>query len=320
MVSILDKFKGALLGCAVGDALGMPVEGMDARTITERYGRVTDFIDERFGRGRLTDDTQMTITLAQSIIEIGKYQRAHAAFKFARWIEASDAGIKEARGIGAASMAATRSLAKGADPSTSGVDSAGCGAAMRAGPIGLRYFCDPRALYDAAADQATITHTDARAIAGSIAVAMAVAQCINDDKDLDRAQFVLRLADSVSLVSPLMSARIAGLADLLDASPEEGFSYTGNGGVATETVPAALFAFLRSPCDLEETLLTAVNAGGDTDSIGAIAGVVSGSFNGVSAIPQRWSGSVEGGRYVQGLAYRLFTLTPACKAAARPLV
>lgn len=319
-MEVLEKFKGALLGCAVGDALGMPVEGMDAPAIREKYGRVTEFIDERFGAGRLTDDTQMTVTLAQSIIEIGKYDRGHAAFKFARWIEASDAGIKDARGVGQASITASRRLADGVRPSESGIDSGGCGAAMRAAPIGLRYFHDRTRLYDSAVDQARITHTDPVAVAGSAAIAFAVAAGIGDEGEVERARLSEDISRFVLRLSPVMADKISGLADYLDASPEEGFAYTGTGGLAIETVPAALFAFLRSPYDFEETVLTAVNAGGDTDSLGAMAGAVSGSFNGIASIPDRWAGSVEGSAYLEGIAYRLFTLTPANKPKARPLV
>jgi len=320
MVSTLDKFKGTLVGCAAGDALGMPLEGMDAGDIREKHGRVTDFLDERFGAGRVTDDTQMTITLAQSIIEIGKYDKGHAAFKFGRWIGASDRGVKEARGAGMASATASRKIEEGESPDTSGVDSAGCGAAMRASPIGLRYFNDVPALQAAAVSQALITHTDPRAVAGSIAIAFAVSQGILDDGRLDRAKLVAHAADLTAETSRQMSAKIKGLADYLDASPAEGFAYTGTGAIATETVPGALFAFLRSPYDLEETVVTAVNAGGDTDSLGAMGGAIAGSFNGLAAIPERWRDRVEGGTYVQGIAFRLFTLTPAAKPKARPLV
>ncbi len=97
---ILDRFKGTLVGCAVGDALGAPVEGMPSTVIAEIYGRVTDFLDERFGAGRVTDDTQMTVSLAQSFIEIGRFDLEHAAFKLGRWMQFSDRGVKEARGPG----------------------------------------------------------------------------------------------------------------------------------------------------------------------------------------------------------------------------
>jgi len=318
-ISIEDKFTGAILGCAVGDALGAPVEGMSAGAISEKYGKVTDFLDERFGAGRITDDTQMTVCLAQSILELGKFNAEHAASRFALWIDNSDNGIKEARGVGMACATACRRLRDGAGVEESGVDSAGCGAAMRSAPIGLRYYHDPRIMRGTSIAQALITHTNPEAVAGAAAVAFAVGLGINDDKDLDPKLFLESIRKHVARIDGKMSAKIAGLSDYLDADPEEGFSYTGNGGYVMETVPAALFAFLKSPYHLEETVVRAVNAGGDTDSIGAIAGAVSGSFNGIGGIPERWKEGVEGRDYLQSLGFRLYTLTPDARLKRKPL-
>ncbi len=320
MASALDKFKGSLVGCAVGDALGMPVRGMDARSIDEAHGDLDGFADGRLGAGRITAVTRITVVLTQALLEAGRYKRAHVAMKFGRWIEASDTGGKEAGDACAATVEAARRLAGGADPSESGVDSDGCGAATRAAPVGLRYFHDPAGLQDAAADQARLTHTDPGTVAGSVAVAMFVAAGISDDGELDREGLLQGAAAAVRKLSPEFSARLTGLSGYLDAAPEEGFAYTGCGSAVTEAVPAALFAFLRAPYDFEECVLSAVNAGGDATSTGAIAGAVSGSFNGESSIPERFSGRVEGGSYISGLAYRLFTLTPACTATNRPVL
>lgn len=316
----LDKFKGTLLGCAVGDALGAPLEGMSREAIADMYGEVTDYLDARYGKGRITDDTQMTIALAQSIIEIGRFEVTHTAFKFARWIEASDTGVKEARGVGMACGVACRRLATGLSPAECAVESAGCGSAMRASPVGLRYYSDPAGLFEASVEQSRITHNHPEAAAGSAAVAMAVALGVRDRGNLDRAGFIHELAGFVERADRGMSAKIAGLVDCLDASPEEGFAYTGTGGHVMQTVPAALFAFIRTPYDFRSTVITAVNNGGDTDSIGAIAGAVSGAFNGEQAIPEGLREGVEGADYLRSLAFRLHTLTPAGKPGRRPLV
>ena len=317
---VLDKFKGTLLGCAVGDALGAPVEGLPPEVIRERYGLVTDFIDERFSAGMVTDDTQMTVTLAQAVIEMGRFIKKHAAFKFGRWMENSDKGVKEARGAGMASATACRMLYQGVSPEESGVDSAGCGAAMRVSPLGLCYHHDLETLKKASVEQAVITHTDPEAAAGAAAIAFAVARGITQEDELDRPVFIQQTADFVSPVNEKMADRIRGLSDYLGAGPEDGFAYTGNGGYVMETVPGALLAFLLSPYDFEKTVVAAVNAGGDADSLGAMAGAVSGAFNGASGIPERWKAGVEGKEYIEILATRLYTLTPAGKPGARPFI
>jgi ADP-ribosyl-[dinitrogen reductase] hydrolase len=318
--SILDKFKGTLLGCAVGDALGAPVEGMPPEAIRQKHGTVTDFIDERFGAGMVTDDTQMTITLAQAILEMGSFIKGHAALKFGRWMQNSDEGVKEARGVGMATAEACRKLYQGVSPEESGVDSAGCGAAMRVSPLGLRYFHDLETLRRTAVEQSRITHTDPEAAAGAVAIAFAVARGITEENELDRLSFIQQTADFVSPVNEGMADRIRGLRDYMEVSPSDGFAYTGNGGYIMETVPGALLSFLLSPYDFERTVVTAVNAGGDTDSLGAMAGVVSGAFNGASRIPERWRERVEGKEYIELLAVRLCSLTPAGKPAGRPFI
>ena len=78
-----------------------------------------------------------------------------------------------------------------------------------------------------------------------------------------------------------------------------------------EAVPGALFAFLRSPDNVEESVVTAASAGGDSSSLGAIAGAVSGAWVGLSAIPDHLKGPVEGRDYIESVAFRLYTLTPA---------
>jgi ADP-ribosylglycohydrolase len=317
--SARDRFKGSLLGCAIGDALGAPVEGMDPAAICEEYGRVTGFLDAGYGPGGLTDYTLMTVVLAQSMLEAGRFVKEHTALKFARWIELSLMGAKEGRGGDIACRTACKRLYEGASADESGINSPGCGAAARVAPIGLFYCKDRRALNRAAVEQALLTHTDPGAIAGSVAIATAVAAGISDEGHIDRASFAAKTGSAVSEIDLEMAAKISGLADYLDASPGEGFAFTGTGSVAGQSVPAALFAFLHSPYDLEKTVTEAVNAGGEADSIASMAGSISGSFNGAGAIPRSWRDGLEGGDYVESIAYRLYTLSPVFRPEPRPL-
>jgi len=320
LIPAVEKFKGTLLGCACGDALGAPIEGMPQMLIRKRYGVVKDFLDERFGTGKITDDTQMTVCLAQSIIEFGRFERDHAAYRFAVWMENSDKKIKEARGVGMACATACRRLYKGESPDKSGVDSAGCGAAMRASPIGLRYFNDPEMLKKTSIEQALITHKNSKAVAGAVAVAYSVALGIKDFGNLDKEWFIDEISKITSDIDSEFSRKIRGLSKCLDSPIEEGFAYTGNGGYVMETVPGALLSFLYKPYDLEEAIINSVNAGGDTDSLGAITGAISGAFNGIEKIPDRWKENVEGRSYIEGLAEKLYTLSPAYQHKTRTLI
>ena len=308
---LLDKFKGALVGCAVGDALGAPVEGLPPEEIALEYGRVTTFLDGRFGAGRVTSNTQMAIALSQSILEMGRCDREHVGRVFGRWMKASDDGVKEARGIGVACATASRNLYEGTSPYESGVPSAGCGAATRTAPVGLRYYHQPDVLVRAATEQALLTHTDPAAAGGAVAVALAVSLGIRVEGVGDRSSFIEEIAGFVRNIDPGLAGKIACLTDFLEASPEDGFDFFGNSGYVMEAVPGALFAFLRSPDNFEESVVTAASAGGDSSSLGAIAGAVSGAWVGLSAIPDHLKGPVEGRDYIESVAFRLYTLTPA---------
>jgi len=308
---LLDRFKGALVGCAVGDALGAPVEGLPPEEIALEYGRVTTYQDGRFGAGRLTSNTQMAIALSQSILEMGRCDREHMGRVFGRWMKASDDGVKEARGIGVACATASRRLYEGTSPDESGVPSAGCGAATRAAPVGLRYYHQPGTLKRAATEQAWLTHTDPAAVAGAVAVALAVSMGIRVEGVGDRSSFIEEIAVFVESIDPGLAGKIACLTDFLEANPEDGFDFFGNSGYVMETVPGALFAFLRSPDNFEESVVTAASAGGDSSSLGAIAGAVSGAWVGLSAIPDHLKEPLEGREYIESVASHLYTLTPA---------
>ncbi len=83
-VLTLDKISGAILGTFTGDALGMPVEGWSSREISERYGEITEILPGRLRAGSYTDDTEMMIGIAESLLECGAFNAQHMAFTFCR--------------------------------------------------------------------------------------------------------------------------------------------------------------------------------------------------------------------------------------------
>lgn len=307
--SLLDKFKGTLLGCAIGDALGAPLEGLSSDEISKKLGAIDDFIDGDFLAGSISDDTQMTVVIAQSIIEYGRFDPPHTADKLALWMKGSDEGIKEARNPDATCAEVLRKIYGGFDPLESGIRSRSAAAASRASPIGLRYFDQRAKLERASVSQAMITHTDPCAIAGSMAVALAVAIGIEDEGNLDNEKFADEVSSFVEETSSEMAHKIKKLEGLL--SSNEIFECSGHTNDSLDAIPAAICAFLANPYDFSKTVLSAVNSSGATASIASIAGAISGSFNGASGINQNWIERLEGRRYIESLGFRLFTLTSA---------
>ncbi len=291
----------------MGDALGAPLEGMSRTEIRLRYGgEVREFLPERFGPGAFTDDTQMTIALAEALVASGKFDLDDVAHAFGEWMRLHDEGIREARGYDWATAIACRRLYRGVPRPCSAVDSAGCEAASRAAPIGL-FLSNPLAIRDAAVLQGMLTHSDPRALAGAAAVALAVAYALGAFS-FDPLDFLRETALLVEDVEPGMAAKISSLEGYVGAPLEKGLRYTGTGASAMEAVPAALLILAKIPHCPEVAIVSAVNAGGETDSIGAMVGTISGALKGAGSLPERWLAFLEARNHLEYLAETIFQM------------
>lgn len=302
-----SRFTGCLLGSAVGDALGMPLEGMRATSIRDRVGRVRDFLDapwRMLKAGQWTDDTKMMLCHARSIVRKGRVDAPDTAREFLAWFKSGDW-----RGIGGSTYEAMQRLLAGVPPEESGASgemAAGNGVAMRIAPVGLADCLDLERLREDARAVAVITHNNPEAVAGGQAVAFAVARAARGD--LDPATL---LEETVRFIGPCALAerlRLAGRFLTEEMGPEEALARLGTSGYVVETVASAFFCFLRSPRDFEETVSRAVEGGLDTDTTGAVAGAISGAFNGLEGIPGRWREGVEAAAEITALARKIFSL------------
>jgi len=303
----LARFQGSLLGLAIGDALGMPVEGARASVIRDRVGRVRDFMDAPWrllSAGQWTDDTKMMMCHARSIVGMSGFDIEDTAREFVAWFESNDW-----RGIGGATYESIQRLREGVSPLQSGMKgemAAGNGAAMRIAPLGLLDCRDLERLRDDARLAAAITHDNPEAIAGSQAVAYAVARAARGDLEPQSL-----IADATGFIAPCKTAenlRLAARFIEAEMEVEEALVRLGTGGYVVETVASAFFCFLRTPHDFEETVMCAVGGGLDADTTGAVAGAISGAYNGLDAIPVRWRENVEAAEEITGLAARIFNL------------
>lgn len=299
-----SHFSGCLLGLAVGDALGMPLEGMRATTIRNRLGRVRDFLDapwRMLRAGQWTDDTKMMLCQARSIVEQGRVDAEDTARKFVAWFESGDW-----RGIGGSTYESIQRLRAGVHPEESGSRgemAAGNGAAMRIAPVGLVDCLDLEKLREDVRKVSVITHANPEAVAGAQAVAYAVARAARSD--LDPSSLI---TDTVAFIGPCaVSERLllAGRFLAQGMEPAEALARLGTSGYVVETVASAFFCFLRSPGDFEKTVTRAVEGGLDADTTGAVAGAVSGAFNGLEGIPRRWREGVEAAKEIISLAERI---------------
>jgi ADP-ribosylglycohydrolase len=296
-----ERFRGCLVGQALGDALGFVVEGQPP-SFCRRYVEESLAGDQVRGLGRspfplgqYSDDTQLARELMQSYAERGRFDPEDYAGRIA-------AIFSEGRivGRGRTTEEAAERLARGVPCDEAGTPppSAGNGSAMRAGPIGLFFYDDLDGLARAACEQGIITHRDTRCSAGAIAIAGAVALALREEA-VDRLDFLGRLSELTVRVEAPFAEALMSLSGWIGLPPEEaavrilrlgleGDSDEVWGGISPFIVPSvlwSLYSFLRSPEDYRQTIRTAIAVGGDVDTTAAMAGAISGAHLGLAAIP-----------------------------------
>ncbi len=303
--SVEDRFQACLLGLAIGDALGMPFEGLPSRMVGPVLDRVRGFHESAhrgLGAGQWTDDTQMSLCLTRSLIRRGQADPEDIAQEYLMWFQSGDA-----RGIGAVTWKALTRLHDGVDWRESGGEeeyNAGNGTAMRAAPLGLLYHEDLEGLRAACALDAQITHKNREAVAGSRAVAFLVARLVagaSPGKNLlqEMIQYVegSQVADNLGRTRELLAR---------GANPTEASEVLGVGGYVVETVARSAFCFFHAPDDFERAVSAAVRAGGDADTAAAITGAWGGVRVGLMGIPADWKKEVEGQEAIADLARGLY--------------
>jgi len=271
-----DRFEGCLLGLALGDALGAPHEGGPVEKLSWR-------VLGRTGRGemRWTDDTQMALDIAESIAVHGRIVPDDLALRFAesyRWD----------RGYGAGAARLLKAIARGADwreanRSVFPDGSFGNGGAMRVPVVGLLGVRDPDRVADDARASAEVTHAHPRGQEGAVVVAAATAAAAGDADPLARA------AEEAS--SPECRARLETAAAWRDAGaapdPHEVVARLGHGIAAAESCATAVYIAVRFlDATFDELMGFVIACGGDTDTIGAMAGGIWGARRGAAALPE----------------------------------
>jgi ADP-ribosylglycohydrolase len=284
----------------LGDALGFVVEARPfevARRYVDQYlraGRAGDLAHPEFEFGQYSDDTQLARELLLSVLETGEWSPE----TFARRLAGLFARGEDV-GAGPGTRAAAERLGAGTHWSLAGTPApyAGNGSAMRVAPLGL-VFPDTRTRVTAAVEQSLVTHLDPRCAAGAVAVAHAVALAAREGP-LDSADFLGEVAALTSAQDQSVASAIEGLAAWAHLPPDqaahwlhaEGLDpayadeWQGISAFVTPSVVWSLYSFLRHPDDYWSAVCTAIGAGGDTDTLAAIAGAIAGARLGPSALP-----------------------------------
>lgn len=274
-----DPIAGVILGTALGDATGLPFEGLSRRRIARRLrGRAL----APWGAGWVSDDTEHTALVARALVTSGgdpdQFARALGR-SLRRWLWSLPPGV------GWGTLRSLIKLSLGWSPARSGVASAGNGPAMRAALLGVTAIDDAH-LARLVAISTRVTHVDPRAEDAALAVARAARAA---SAATSSAALVADLAAGCR-TEPLRRALdvVAGaLAAGRHPGAELGWQ-RGVSGYCIDTVAAALWTWGAHRGDARAAIEAAVRLGGDTDSVAAITGGLAGADGGVGALPAGW--------------------------------
>jgi ADP-ribosyl-[dinitrogen reductase] hydrolase len=306
-----DRARGVLLGLACGDALGRPVEFASPEQIQREYGRVTEMLGNGTHRqpiGTITDDTEMALCIARSLVEQGQFDPGDVAERFVAWYESGPFDI------GGMTRRALSRIQRGESWETAGEQeweaspegsNAGNGSVMRCAPLAIAYADYPAALVRTSIDSSRITHADPRCTLGCAVLNLTIAAALQRlDAPLGTALEVLSEDLATTLqrtagVIPDGSSTVleGGLPEELRTALEvvpDGITtdQLSNSGYVVHTLQTALHDALTAD-SAEEAIITAVNRGGDTDTVGAIAGAIAGARFGGSSLPTRWLDAID---------------------------
>lgn len=276
-----DRYRGTLLGLAVGEALGAPADFLAPDQVVERYGFLTEMVGgglHGVQPGEAIDATAMMLCLAESLGENAGFEPEDIMARYLSWFETAPRDVSlTVRTVMLSYRAGTQwDVASRRAFEILGSPGAANGSIMRAAPVGLLYRTDAETRHLVAHRESTLTHFDR--LAGWACVAFS---------DLIVAALDGTLREDVPHVAAALDEEDRRVSDALReavvAEPEE----IQSSALVLDTLRTALWSVLRTS-SFEEALCLTVNLGNDADTVGAVTGALAGALYGESAIPSRW--------------------------------
>lgn len=300
--SLEEKFAGSLLGGMVGDFIGAAVEAESPGYIRKTFKNVDDILALKtvpeilsgdWEVGHFTDDTQMTLAVAEWLIKDATPSGRELLANFCRAYEPWRHYASGTRLIlESFPQAGDRwpELATAMFPQ----GSYGNGSAMRVAPVGLMFHNDLRGLIQVARTSSSVTHSHFLALQGAALQATAVAVALKSPFEF--VHFMTMLTSTLSWFEDLgqdTSVYKMALARICEGmknkiSPLKMSSLLGNGIKVQEAVPMAIYCYVTQPRSFERAVESAIFLGGDTDTIASMTGAISGAALGESQIPAHW--------------------------------
>jgi poly(ADP-ribose) glycohydrolase ARH3 len=290
-----NRFRGCLVGLALGDALGADFEGMPPGEYIFNCNMPLYY----------TDDTEMMINLVESILEVEGVLPDNIAKHF---IE----GLNPRRGYGYGTLRVLSLIKSGIPIEKATVmvfkeGSKGNGAAMRVAPIGLIYWYDDNKIVHGAYRSSIVTHSNPIAIDGAVSIALSTGMIL-------RGEDIQKIPEGIMkhMNTDTMREKIRDVARLLQrdhCDREEVINVLGNGVLTEQSVPTALYVFLKYGSDFIDAMNYSISLGGDTDTISAMTGALCGALLSYEALPSECVRGLENAERILNNADRLYDLS-----------
>jgi ADP-ribosyl-[dinitrogen reductase] hydrolase len=301
-----EQAMGVLLGLACGDALGRPVEFNTAAQIEQRHGRVTEMLaNGTHGQpaGTITDDTEMALCIARSLVEYDGFEPADIADRFVGWYESGpfDIGLMTSEALGRIQSGTSWNEAgQQVWESRPEGKNAGNGSVMRCAPHAIAFATDCDRLTEVSRQSSAITHADPRCTYGCAVLNRTIAGLLTD-ADQPLAEALAAVEDEAP----------PELLEALEQVPESTDpADLRSSGYVIHTLQTALYHGLTAD-SAEAAIVTAVNMGDDTDTVGAVTGAIAGARFGEQKLPVRWLSELDYTDELQQLGQRLATMNQA---------
>ena len=325
----LDKYRGCMIGLAVGDALGYPVEFIDEGYIFQKYGNlgITEY-ELSDGVAQISDDTQMTLFTANALLinytrlctrGIAGPWESMAAHCYYDWYRTQTEEypidmnhpysfswmlnlpeLFSRRAPGTTCLAATSELADGCSDKA-GNNSKGCGGVMRIAPVGLYLGTsdDEEMIDKIGADIAALTHGHELGYIPAATLTHIIMRISHSGDSIeDAVQSAINITEHMYPKSRFAPTLLNLLRRAVDLSKQEcdnldAIHELGQGWIAEETLAIAVYCALKYPDDFDKAIIAAVNHGGDSDSTGAVTGAIAGASVGLSGISDQFKKNLE---------------------------
>lgn len=303
----LDKYRGVIVGAAIGDAMGMPFQFLHPQVVRESFpAPPTTFsrapeghVNAALEKGQYTDETQLMTLTIEAVLEKKDLDMQSITAGMVRLLE-EDAWITPGRSV----LAACQHLRRGTNWQESGGYRDGSKPLAFVPPIVLHHFDDDEAIVHYSSSLARIILVEPRVLTGCACFGLLLKNILLCRRSEDLTPAVLLTADRIGAIDPAFKEMLLWVLSLLTVDIWEGLQELGTGYSILESLFAALFTFMKYPTSFNQAVSTIVYAGDSADTTGFITGALCGAFMGFEGIPENMVAGLRDAQFFIELAER----------------